>query len=220
MSDTPFIPFLRPSVIAQVCLHLPHVGSVYIWGRMKRGIIPSLTLCVIHQQNGFFLQTHYAFKYHSASKRSVLGYQCILWGTITLESRISYKEKVFENYKIFLTFIFLILEDFSNKTEVPVLKKIKWSKPYSWLHQVSWFSTHVRLNSNVFLGYFFFLKPKEEEEQGPTLLQLWLQWRKNIPKLDLNSRSSALPSPCTCTLGFTAWAQKYCSKMIGISRAS
>lgn len=187
---------------------------------MKRGIIPSLTLCVIHQQNDFFLQTHYAFKYHSASKRSVLGYQCVLWGTITLESRISYKEKAFQNYKIFLTFIFLILEDFSNKTEVPVLKKMKWSKPYSWLHQVSWFSTHVRLNSNVFLGYFFFLKPKEEEEQGPTLSQLWLQWRKNIPKLDLNSRSSALTSPCTCTLGFTAWAQKYCSKMIGISRAS
>lgn len=155
LSEPPLNPFLKPSVIAQVCLHLPHVGSIYIWGRMKRGRIPSLSLCVIHQQNDFFLQTHYAFKYHSASKRSVLGYQCILGDTITLESRISYKKKAFQKYKIFWIFIFLALEDFSNITEVYVFKKIKWSKPNSWLHQVSWVSTCVRLNSNVSLGYFF-----------------------------------------------------------------
>lgn len=106
LSDSLFYPFLRPNVITQVCVRFVQVCRHCIWGGMKRGrIYPSCTL-----STKCLFCSHYIFKYCRTRKRSVLGYQCLLWDTITLKNRISHIKKAIQKY--IWTFIFLTLEDF------------------------------------------------------------------------------------------------------------
>lgn len=78
-----------------------------IWNLSDSLFCPFVQICRICIWGSMFC---YIFEYWRTSKRSVLGYHCIPWDTITLKSRVSHIKKAIQ--KDIWTFIFLTLEDF------------------------------------------------------------------------------------------------------------